>query len=102
MSRPAHQSQSARSSLLQAGMPLLADNEPAQRPALCRMVIVTTTGAIRGRTEHAAMITAVISDAVVDVLMSPAGEMSYPVQGVPYAESASNAPGISWRWPPRV
>lgn len=73
-----------------------------QRPALCRMVVVTTTGAIRGRTEHAAMITAVISDTVVDVTMFPSGEPPYPVQGVAFAQSPSAASGISWRWPPRV
>jgi hypothetical protein len=73
---------------------------PIAKPALTGAVLVKTTGSIRGRTEHAAMITGVTSDTEIDVTIFPAGEPSYPVQSVHHVDSPS-AGAITWRWPPR-
>lgn len=67
------------------------------KPMLAMLVIVTTPTLIRGRNEHAAMITAVVSDTVVDVLLSPAGEYPYPVQGISRADVAPQG-AMSWQF----
>jgi len=71
------------------------------KPALCRMVLVRTPQKIGGQTEHAAVITRVLSDELVNVTLLPDGEAPYPVTEIYHVESPK-AGQITWRWPPRI
>lgn len=71
------------------------------KPAVCRIVLVCTPRMIGGQNVHAAIITRVHSDDVVNVLLIPDGEAPYPIPDVPYSEPPQ-AGVITWRWPPRT
>jgi hypothetical protein len=69
------------------------------RPAIVsRNVIVQTPEKIGGQNEHAAIVTRVHEDNVIDVTMFPAGGDCYPVLAVRHVDSP-HAGKITWRWP---
>lgn len=85
-------------------LPVASEAAPAAapaKPALCRWVLVRTPTKIGGQNEHAAVITRVHSDELVNVTLHPDGEIPYPVSRIYRADSAE-AGSITWRWPPRV
>lgn len=68
---------------------------------LSRNVIVTTPVKIGGQNEHAAVITKVIEDELVNVMLFPSDGSPYPISSIYHANSAK--PGaITWRWPSRT
>lgn len=79
-------------------LPLAA--EMTERPSLARMVLVKTPVRIGGQDEHAAIITRVISDDLINVMLMPGTGEPYSVANIQSAQSAP-AGAISWRWPPR-
>lgn len=73
---------------------------PAKAPVpyLGAPVIVLTSMKIGGQNEHAALVTRVHSDDVVNVMVFPAEGDAYPISSI----SKSSAEGsLSWRWPSR-
>jgi hypothetical protein len=75
-----------------------ADTAPAEIPApyLGASVIVSTSEKISGQSEHAAIVTQVHSDVLVNVMVFPGTGQSYPIASI---NRASGSP--SWRWPTR-
>lgn len=63
-----------------------------------RTVVVRTPDKIGGQNEHAAIVTRVHEDNVIDVTLFPAGLDPYPVLAVAHADSP-RAGRIIWRWP---
>jgi hypothetical protein len=69
--------------------------QPAeQKPALTDAVLVTTREAIGGQKEHAAIVTKVISDDVVNVMVLPSAGQPYPIEAV------ARTGALCWRYPP--
>lgn len=81
------------------GAPLLPLAAPAT-PPVSDAVLVRTPQRIGGQFEHAAIITRVHSDTLINVLLMPDGEVPYPVPDIEYSEQPSIA-AITWRWPSR-
>jgi hypothetical protein len=76
-------------------------NAPIGKPALALPVIVTTAEKIDGTNEHAAIITRVISDDLVNVMVFPSNGMPYPIPSI--CRTRQSALGsLSWRFPSRA
>ena len=81
-------------------------NKPVlQRPSLCRAVLYRTSHGDEqwaGKSQHAAIITGVVSNDVVDLIVFPAGGVPVPRLNVP-REGVEQLPmGFSksaWAWP---
>ena len=73
----------------------------AQVPTLGRIVWVTTPSAINGQKEHAAIITQVWNDDMINAYVMP-GSGSPMVMGSIYQEGHPSAGDTRWRWPPHV
>lgn len=77
----------------------MSEKVSSQKPSLGRTVIVTTAKQIGGQTEHAAIITGVVSDAgAVHLMLMPAGVEPYPVSNVLHEKIAPKG-AMCWRWP---
>ncbi len=73
-----------------------------QKPSLGRIVLVSTPGTtINGQTEHAAIITQVWSDDMVNTMTFPGSGDPRAVTSVSYAD-APHETNSTWRYPPRV
>ena len=71
-------------------------------PSKGRIVLVNTPDApINGQIEHAAIVTQVWSESMVNTMAFPGTGDPVAVTSVPYADPPSEA-FRSWRWPPRV
>ena len=71
------------------------------KPTKGRIVLVTTPDlAINGQKEHAAIITQVWSDTMVNTMLMPGAGDPVPQGSVEFADPPS-AVFRSWRWPPR-
>lgn len=68
-----------------------------RRPYLGASVIVKTSEKIGGQSEHAAVITRVHSDVLVNVMVFPAEGQAYPIASINL-----NAGAPCWRWPIRT
>jgi hypothetical protein len=62
-------------------------------PYLGASVVVLTAIKIAGQNEHAAIVTRVHSDDIVNVMLLPAEGQAYPIASINRAGSPS------WRWP---
>lgn len=75
------------------------------RPSLCRAVLYRSSHADEqwnGKSEHAAIITGVVSGDVVDLIVFPAGQMPMPILSVPREGTEATPMGFSknaWAWP---
>jgi len=78
-----------------------ADTAPAQRdePVLrvTSLVLVRTPIVIGGQNEHAAIVTRLHGNDVVDVTLLPAGAEPYPVSRIQKADD--DVAGLCWRFP---
>lgn len=80
---------------------------PPLKPAICRMVIFHSTfpeERWNGATQHAAVITGVKSDDVVNLLVHPNGAQSVVQLNIPREGSFKPVAGFPhrcWVWPPR-
>lgn len=88
----------ARPTLQMPASKQVADQEPV--PSLGLPVIVKTSEKISGQDEHAAIITQVHSDDVVNVIVFPGSGQPYPIESVARFKH-SVAGSLSWRWPSR-
>ncbi len=71
------------------------------KPTKGRIVLVTTPQLkINGQTEHAAIVTQVWSETMINTMTFPGSGEPRAVTSVDYADPPSEAQ-ISWRWPPR-
>lgn len=68
--------------------------------ALGLSVLVQTTSKINGQSEHAAMITQVWDDDVVNVMVFPGEGQPYPIARISRIKHSATG-SLSWRWPPR-
>jgi hypothetical protein len=68
----------------------------ASKPGLGETVLVTTREVIGGQREHAAIVTRVHDDDLVNVMVLPAIGQPYPVASV-YHVRHSKAAALSWR-----
>jgi hypothetical protein len=72
------------------------------KPTLGRIVLVTTPGyPINGQVEHAAIVTQVWSDTMINTMTFPGSGDPKAVTSVAFADPPHETQ-ISWRWPPRV
>lgn len=69
-------------------------------PALGLPVIVKTSEKISGQDEHAAIITQVHSDDVVNVMVFPGSGQPYPIASIARIKHSVTG-SLSWRWPSR-
>lgn len=74
------------------------DVEPVQSmaPHLGASVLVKTSEKIEGQNEHAAIITRIHSDDLVNVMVFPGTGQPYPIASI---DRAAGSP--SWQWPSR-
>lgn len=70
------------------------------KPWLGATVLVTTPEKIGGQNEHAAMVTQVHADDVVNVMLNPGNGFPYPIPAVRHVRHSAAA-SLHWRWPPR-
>lgn len=70
------------------------------KPGIGQTVILSTASKIDGQNEHAAIITKVIDDDLVNVTVLPSAGSPYPIVSV-YHERHSAAAALSWRFRPR-
>jgi len=82
------------------------NKSPFPRPSLCRAVLYRTSHPDEqweGRSEHAAIITGVVSRDVVNLIVFPDGGMPLPRRNV-YREGVTKTPAgfasSAWAWPP--
>jgi hypothetical protein len=69
-------------------------------PSLGLPVIVKTSEKISGQDEHAAIITQVHSDDVVNVMVFPGTGQPYPIASIARIKHSVTG-SLSWRWPSR-
>lgn len=70
-----------------------------EKPALGLPVIVITSEKISGQNEHAAIITQIHSDDVVNVMVMPGSGQPYPISSIHHTRLSM--PGaLSWHFPP--
>lgn len=72
----------------------------APRAARGQIVLVTTREKIAGENEHAALVTRVVSEDVVNVMLMPDGVQPYPVPAVCHIRHSPSA-ALTWRHRPR-
>jgi hypothetical protein len=83
----------------------MSKSETGRRPSVCRAVLYRTSHADEqwnGKSEHAAIITGVVSNDVVDLIVFPVGGMPLPRVNVVRAGAEDTPMGFarsSWAWP---
>lgn len=65
-------------------------------PTLGQSVIVGTRERIDGQNEHAAIVTKVMDDDVINVTLFPSSGLPYPIASVPHLRSAASG-SLHWR-----
>lgn len=75
-------------------------NGAAPRAMRGQVVLVTTREKIGGENEHAAMVTKVVSEDIVNVMLMPDGAQPYPVPAVCHVRHSPSA-ALTWRHRPR-
>lgn len=68
------------------------------RAAISRMIIVRTLEPINGQREHAAIITQVFENEVVNAMVMPGAGMPYPVSDLRHIANVAEG-HVCWRWP---
>lgn len=72
----------------------------APRASRGQIVLITTRERIAGENEHAAVVTRVVNEDVVNVMLLPDGGQPYPVPAVCHVRHSPSA-ALTWRHRPR-
>lgn len=72
-----------------------------ERAAVGRPILVRTLEAINGQREHAAIITQVFENEMINAMVMPGAGMPYPVSQLSHIGNAAEG-ALCWRWLPKT